>query len=53
LSGWKTVSINYLGDWGKQYGLLAVGFEKYGSVEDLEKDPIRHLYDVYVKINVN
>lgn len=33
-------------------GLLAVGFEKYGSEEELEKDPIKHLFDVYVKINV-
>ena len=33
-------------------GLLAVGFEVYGSNEQLEKDPIKHLYEVYVKINV-
>lgn len=32
-------------------GILAVGFEKYGSEEELEKDAITHLYDVYVKIN--
>jgi arginyl-tRNA synthetase len=43
--------INYLGDWGKQYGLLALGFEKYGDEEALKTDPINHLYDVYVKIN--
>lgn len=30
---------------------MAVGFEKYGSEEELEKDAITHLYDVYVKIN--
>ncbi|KAL2916540.1 arginyl-tRNA synthetase [Polyrhizophydium stewartii] len=50
-SGWGTVSINYLGDWGKQYGLLAVGYERYGNDEELEKDPIRHLFHVYVKVN--
>jgi len=49
--GYNVVAINYLGDWGKQYGLLAVGFKKYGSEEELLKNPIRHLYDVYVKIN--
>lgn len=31
--------------------MIAVGFEKYGSEEELEKNAIRHLYDVYVKIN--
>ncbi|RCH86324.1 hypothetical protein CU097_007689 [Rhizopus azygosporus] len=50
-NGWKTITMNYLGDWGKQYGLLAVGFAKYGSEEALLKDPIKHLYDVYVQIN--
>ncbi|KAJ3355768.1 Arginyl-tRNA synthetase [Allomyces javanicus] len=50
-NGWETTAINYLGDWGKQYGLLAVGFEKFGSEEELLRDPIRHLFDVYVQIN--
>ncbi|KAI9199732.1 uncharacterized protein BJ171DRAFT_585020 [Polychytrium aggregatum] len=50
-NGWATVALNYLGDWGKQYGLLAIGFSRYGSEEELEKDPIRHLFNVYVKIN--
>ncbi|KAI9489586.1 hypothetical protein BDB00DRAFT_842608 [Zychaea mexicana] len=35
----------------RKTGLLAVGFEKYGNEALLEKDPIHHLYDVYVKIN--
>lgn len=49
--GHEVVRINYLGDWGKQFGVLGVGFKKYGSEEALEKDPIQHLFDVYVKIN--
>lgn len=49
--GYKVITMNYLGDWGKQYGLLANGFYKYGSEEELVKKPIKHLFDVYVKIN--
>ena len=50
-AGWDVIRINYLGDWGKQYGLLALGFEKYGNEEALSKDPINHLFEIYVKIN--
>ncbi|BGP45732.1 arginyl-tRNA synthetase [Rhodotorula kratochvilovae] len=50
-NGWDVLRMNYLGDWGKQFGILAVGFERYGSEEELAKDAITHLYDVYVKIN--
>ncbi|KAF1798120.1 arginyl-tRNA synthetase [Mucor lusitanicus] len=50
-NGYQTIGINYLGDWGKQYGLLAIGFDMFGQEAELEKDPIHHLYEVYVKIN--
>jgi arginyl-tRNA synthetase len=49
--GWEVIRMNYLGDWGKQYGLLALGYEAYGDEAELKKDAIKHLYDVYVKIN--
>lgn len=50
-AGWKTISMNYLGDWGKQYGVLSQGFEKYGNEEALKTDAVKHLNEVYVKIN--
>ena len=50
-AGWDVIRINYLGDWGKQYGLLALAFEKYGDEAALKADPINHLYEIYVKIN--
>jgi arginyl-tRNA synthetase len=50
-AGWDVVRMNYLGDWGKQYGVLAVGYDKFGSEEELKSNPIGHLYDVYVKIS--
>lgn len=49
--GWDTIRMNYLGDWGKQFGILSVGFKRFGNEEELVKDPIHHLYNVYVAIN--
>jgi arginyl-tRNA synthetase len=48
--GWDVVRMNFLGDWGKHIGLLAVGWSKFGSEELFEKEPLRHLVDVYNKI---
>jgi arginyl-tRNA synthetase len=50
-AGWDVLRMNYLGDWGKQYGVLALGFEKFGNEEALVANPIGHLFDVYVKIS--
>ncbi|WFC96019.1 arginine--tRNA ligase [Malassezia brasiliensis] len=50
-NGWDVVRMNYLGDWGKQFGLLALGWRRFGSEEELKKDAVQHLYNVYVEIN--
>ncbi len=47
--GWKVVGINYLGDWGKQFGLLATGFARYGDTS--KRADAKHLIEVYVKAN--
>ena len=49
--GWDVVKVNYLGDWGKQFGLLAVGWKRFGSEDSLQQNPLRHLLRVYQRIN--
>ncbi|KAI9823006.1 MAG: hypothetical protein M1832_002660 [Thelocarpon impressellum] len=50
-AGWEVIRMNYLGDWGTQFGMLALAWEMYGNEEALQRDPIAHLYDIYVEIN--
>ena len=50
-NGWNAERWNYMGDWGKQFGLLAVGWELHGEERLLEEDAVKHLYNVYVQIN--
>lgn len=49
--GWKVTRLNYLGDWGTQYGLLSIGFDRFGDEEKLLANPINHLFEVYVAAN--
>ncbi len=48
--GFKVIRLNYPGDWGTQFGKLLLGYEKFGSEKKLQRNPIKHLYDVYVKV---
>jgi len=47
--GYRVEGINYLGDWGKQFGLVAVGFQEYGDPS--KRQDMAHLVQVYVKAN--
>ncbi|KAI1207688.1 arginyl-tRNA synthetase [Annulohypoxylon truncatum] len=49
--GWDVVRLNFLGDWGKEIGLLGVGWKKFGSEEAFQENPMGHLHDIYEKIN--
>ncbi|XP_067272720.1 probable arginine--tRNA ligase, mitochondrial [Pseudorasbora parva] len=49
--GKDVIRVNYLGDWGMQFGLLGAGFERFGSQEKLRTQPLEHLFEVYVQVN--
>ncbi len=50
-NGFKCVKINYLGDWGTQFGKLILGYKKWGNESKLKKDALSHLQEIYVKVN--
>lgn len=49
--GFDTISINHLGDYGTQFGMLISAFKKWGDREVIEKDPINELLKLYVRFN--
>lgn len=49
--GFKTVCINHIGDWGTQYGALAIAYQRWGNDDELEKRGIPYLVELYVRIN--
>ncbi|SHJ59441.1 arginyl-tRNA synthetase [Anaerobranca californiensis DSM 14826] len=51
--GFNVVGINHIGDWGTQFGKVIVAFDKWGDLETLNnsEDPVKYLYDLYVKFH--
>ena len=49
--GYNVISINHLGDWGRQFGLLIEGYRRFSDEYDLSKDPLGVLSDIYVRIS--
>lgn len=49
--GYTPIKINYLGDYGTQFGKLIYAYKRWGNEEDVRKDPIMNLFKYYVKFH--
>ena len=50
-AGYKCIGINYLGDWGTQFGKLIVAYRLWGNKQQIEEGGIDKLVELYVRIN--
>lgn len=50
-AGYNCIGINYLGDWGTQFGKLILAYRMWGSREAVETGGIDELVSLYVRIN--
>ena len=50
-AGYKCVGINYLGDWGTQFGKLITAYRKWGDAQTIENGGIDKLVELYVKFH--
>ena len=50
-AGYECVGINYLGDWGTQFGKLIVAYNLWGDKATVEAGGVDELVKLYVRIN--
>ena len=49
--GFDVTRINHLGDYGTQFGKMIVAYRKWGSEDELAKDPIKTLLGYYTRFH--
>jgi arginyl-tRNA synthetase len=49
--GYQVIGDNHLGDWGTQFGKLLCAFDRWGSEEELKRNPTAHLLSLYVRFH--
>ena len=50
-AGYKCIGINYLGDWGTQFGKMIVAYRMWGNKEEVEKGGVDKLVELYVRFH--
>lgn len=51
VQGYNVTSINHLGDWGRQFGLLIEGYKRFKDEYDMNDNALKALSDIYTRIN--
>jgi arginyl-tRNA synthetase len=49
--GYHSIGINHLGDWGTQFGKMIVAFREWGDESLLQDEPVKRLYELYVRFH--
>ena len=49
--GYDCVGINYLGDWGTQFGKMIVAYKNWGNFDEVEEGGVDKLVELYVKFH--
>lgn len=49
--GWDVLRLNYLGDWGTQFGKMIAAYKRWGSKEMIEEGGVQALSDLYVRFH--
>lgn len=49
--GFEPIRINYLGDWGTQFGRLITAYKLWGDEEKVHNNPIEELNELYVRFH--
>ena len=49
--GYNVKGLNYLGDYGTQFGKMIEGYKLWGSEYNIEENPIEELTKIYIRIN--
>ncbi|TDQ37474.1 arginine--tRNA ligase [Aureibacillus halotolerans] len=50
-NGYMPIRINYIGDWGTQFGKLIAAYTLWHTEYDTKADPIRALFQMYVRFH--
>ncbi len=49
--GYKVIRINHLGDYGTQFGKMITAYRRWGSEDEVKREPIKTLLSYYVRFH--